>query len=1043
MTNVLEGMFTDAKQVNDQTMNIIGLLYQAGISTAVGAGAFIFFCLMRPNNGAVYARRFKGNPAKKFPPKIKKGIFSWVPILWKANDESMLPIIGIDALFLLRYLRMMMILLTFMSIFGLAVILPINYAKGNLDGITGKPKDFLVWYISLKHVNIPKYFSIHVAFAYLFSIGVMYLIWRETKTLIKYRQVYYSSDAYQRTLRARTLMLTRVPQELQSDQSLGTYMFEKCGSNYPTEVSIARKLGKLPELVQKHEKTVAKLERILAKWLDSPSALTKPRPQIKVKGQMVDAIEHYAGVIEVLEYGINAAREEITTFHPAGVGFVSFDKPLRAHQAKRELHRHVRPMRVTFAPDPKDIIWSNAQMTVGARRSRMWIGRIISIVFTFVAFVPLSALTFISNIDNITSIIPDTKPFFAQHQTLTYIWQNTITPLILVVYYIIVPYVFRYISRYQGIPTNTAVERSVLKKMYAFYIISNIVVFTIGNTIVEFINNDNKDETLRLLPATVINNINLKNPFWTSYVSLKGLTAMAELAQVLSFLMIFIRRYTRKVTPRELKKLTYPPDIDFAPVYALYLWIFTICMIYSVYSPLILGFGLVSFVLAYWAFKYVTMYVYETRFETAGEMVRNVLNRMFVALIFFQVYLLVGLKTRLDDFGSLVPIYTYTMIPLPAATLAFGIWLNFWARPKIQYMDATIENETQPSIIDKLNESETVGDRFIHPIFSQKLATPLVHHSVRHLLPQVYSGRISYEDEFDDYGTGKSGLKSTLSMRTSGAATSTPMSTLKPGAYGQSISRQSRVSSGSTLEGNKSNGMGLYEMPIAHDKIDYQPLSRSGSHSRFGSPSDYIDDLGLSTNEMTRSSTQNSRSNLLSRSISNSSMGKGNIYDHPVVTPKIPLSRLGNQPPTSSGAERAMNHHPWEDQNVYRSNTVNNPYNQRIELHPGIRGGDYTDAPPPLSHAQTYNYSTSPRYPRPPPPPNQMDPTGPSHPPQDDYISRYGQHQSRRPQIPTPRYGPYEYDDGAGGPPLYSNDHTYSPQHGNPQNQRRNVPRWD
>ena len=126
-------------------------------------------------------------------------------------------------------------------------------------------------------------FSLHVAFAYLFSALALYMIWRETKLLIKHRQSYYASDAYQNTIQARTLMITRVPHDIQSDQALGTFMYDRCGSNYPTEVSIARKLGKLPELVDKHEKTVHKLElHLLANWLfNAKSLLTSPDPRSK------------------------------------------------------------------------------------------------------------------------------------------------------------------------------------------------------------------------------------------------------------------------------------------------------------------------------------------------------------------------------------------------------------------------------------------------------------------------------------------------------------------------------------------------------------------------------------------------------------------------------------------------------------------------------------------------------------------------------------------------------------------------------------------
>ncbi|KAJ2255425.1 hypothetical protein GGI13_001625 [Coemansia sp. RSA 455] len=59
LENIIAGIFTDDNQTKQQYLSIIGLLYQAGINIALGAGAFIVFVALRPKNARVYARRYK------------------------------------------------------------------------------------------------------------------------------------------------------------------------------------------------------------------------------------------------------------------------------------------------------------------------------------------------------------------------------------------------------------------------------------------------------------------------------------------------------------------------------------------------------------------------------------------------------------------------------------------------------------------------------------------------------------------------------------------------------------------------------------------------------------------------------------------------------------------------------------------------------------------------------------------------------------------------------------------------------------------------
>ncbi|KAJ2763324.1 hypothetical protein H4S06_000154 [Coemansia sp. BCRC 34490] len=754
LEDIISGIFSDDSQTQKQYLSIVGLLYQAGIMFAIGAGAFLVFILLRPKNTRVYARRYKALAKdERRPPKLGRGIFAWVAPVWRANEQYLMDTVDVDSVYFLRFIKLNMWLLMIYTVLGMCVTVPVNYSNGNNANVTDDLNKFALLWITLYHITTLKVFWLHVIGAYVFTVIFFFFIWREYKLFEKVRQNYYASPGYLRKLQSRTIMVTRVPADMQTDSQLRAFFSEHSPSYPPTQVSIARKIGELQELIDKHERAVRKLEKVLCKHLVGNGDLaTKPRPQMKFNGAMVDAIEHYTQEIEGLEDMINSTRQESETFKPTSVAFLSYPTPQIAHFARRSMHR-IKPLLATLAPHPKEVIWSNAQLPRNKRVRRQWLARLLSVVFCFVAFWPVAGITFIADAANIQVLWPKTSDFFSRHDTLTTIWQNTFSPLILVLYYIAMPHVFRAISRYQGISTHTGVERSVLKKMYVFYFLSNIGVFTLVGVIVRTVfKRKTQDITVGMFFHDFMQSLNMKAQFWTAYVSLRGLNAMVELAQPLSLLLISFKRYTRNLTPRELRDLTRPPEFDSSPVYSMYLWVFTISMFYSMYSPIVLPFALLAFVLAYWAYKYVLMYVYQTKHDTAGEMWRCAINRMIVSMIFFQVYLCGCLRARMSEFTdrpteihNSLPI-VYAVIPLPVITMAAGIYLHFWLKRRVDYTNQSVESdsfEQQQKRISDGTAEETLGDRFLHPIFSQPLTTPTVDKRVRHLLPKVYRGRTS------------------------------------------------------------------------------------------------------------------------------------------------------------------------------------------------------------------------------------------------------------------------------------------------------------
>ncbi|KAJ1940238.1 hypothetical protein EC988_007091, partial [Linderina pennispora] len=112
---IFSGSLTDAKY---QYLSIIGLLYQAGINIAIGAGAFLVFVVLRPTNARVYARRYKHMKGSRRPPKIGKGYFAWVPVLWRADEQYIFDNIGLDSVMFLRFFKLGIILMGIFMIIG-------------------------------------------------------------------------------------------------------------------------------------------------------------------------------------------------------------------------------------------------------------------------------------------------------------------------------------------------------------------------------------------------------------------------------------------------------------------------------------------------------------------------------------------------------------------------------------------------------------------------------------------------------------------------------------------------------------------------------------------------------------------------------------------------------------------------------------------------------------------------------------------------------------------------------------------------------------
>lgn len=281
-------------------------------------GTIIVFNVLRPRNKArthfllfplrtdvaqiVYEPKVKYHVGDKQPPRISDSLLGWLPPVLHTKEPELVDKIGLDAAIYLRFLRMLRWMFT--AIVGVcgAVLVPVDIVF-NLQQVPTESRDVLS-IMTIRDVSGWRLW-IHVAVAYVVTLIVLALVWYHWREVVRLRRDWFRSPEYIRSFYARTLMVTKVPKKMQSDEGIRA-VFQTIQVPYPTtSVHIGRKVGQLPELIEYHNNTVRELEAVLVQYLKD-GKLAKERPQKRLGGfmcfggQRVDAINYYMYVVPLL-----------------------------------------------------------------------------------------------------------------------------------------------------------------------------------------------------------------------------------------------------------------------------------------------------------------------------------------------------------------------------------------------------------------------------------------------------------------------------------------------------------------------------------------------------------------------------------------------------------------------------------------------------------------------------------------------------------------------------------------------------------------------
>jgi len=639
------------------------VLYQVSLMTAVSIVTVVAFNILRPKNKVIYEPKVKYHIGDKPPPRISDSIFGWVSPVVNTKEPELVDKIGLDAVTFLRFLRLLRWLFTAVALLTCAVLIPINVTQ-SIRNLPQGPKNILLM-LTIRNVS-GNWLFVHVGISYLITFMIVFAVNYHWKVMVRLRHEWFRSPEYLQSFYARTLAVMHVPKKYQSDEGIRA-IFQSVQVPYPTtSVHIGRRVGKLPELIEYHNKTVREFEAVLVQYFKG-GKIAKNRPTIRLGGFMgcggvkKDAIEFYTVKLKRTEAAIEEYRNQIDTRKPEKYGFASMAAVPYAHTVAHFMKsKHPKGTKIHLAPNPRDIIWENMNSSDVELAQKKAIGFIWLVTVCFFNTVPLFIISLLANLSAMTAYVPFLQSWSNASPITFSIVSGVLPPAVSGIFAFFLPIVMRWLSQYMGALTQSYLDRAVVARYFSFLVISQLVIFTligvaligVRDVVIQIGHHAsilailrNLDKLLGTVNQTYIE----QSSFWLTFFPLRAFLVIFDLAQIVNLLWISFKTRVFGRTPRDIREWTQPPEFQYAIYYSNMLLMAAIGLVFAPLAPLVALSAAVVFWLSSWVYKYQLMFVYVTKVETGGRLWNVVVNRLLFCVILMQALLVLSTYSPKDS----------------------------------------------------------------------------------------------------------------------------------------------------------------------------------------------------------------------------------------------------------------------------------------------------------------------------------------------------------------------------------------------------------
>ncbi|KAB5551023.1 hypothetical protein GE09DRAFT_1059535 [Coniochaeta sp. 2T2.1] len=694
---------------------------QLVISLLLGFSAFFAFCALRPKWKTLYAARKRRFDPSSGLPTLPDTFFGWIPALYRVTEQQVLASAGLDAFVFLAFFKMSIRLFGTMFLFAALVLGPINMHFLKHDKKHHKSSSYhpsiLQWtFEDDSPDNDPDrsfdkdlgYLWSYLVFTYFFSILTMWFMDKETRRVIRVRQDYLGT---QLTITDRTFRISGIPKDLRTEEQIKD-LVQKLEIGKVESVTLCRNWKELDRLVEERQSLLRKLEETWSVYLgqeplqnsaayggnrtnnarqesdnaDEEAGETGPlitapatgqmvermRPQtriwygfLKLQSRKTDALDYYEEKLRRLDEKIRDARKR--NYDAADLAFVTMDSIAACQMAIQALI-DPRPgqLLTKSAPAPSDVVWSNTYSSRFQRNVRGWSVTLLVAILSIIWLIPVGFLASTLSICTMEKFFPDLADSLTRHPVTRSLVQTGLPTAVISILNAAVPYLYDYLSYYQGMLSRGDVSLSVISKVFFFTFFNFFLVFTLFGTATEIwsvLREISKDtSTVASIMAGKIENLGV---FYTNFIMLQGLGLFPfRLLEFGSVALYPIYRMGAK-TPRDYAEMVEPPVFTYAFYLPTALLVFILCLVYSVLDGgyLVLLLGVVYFTLGYFTYKYQLLYAMDQPQHATGGAWRIICYRIILGLVVFQLTMsgVLALRSAFFEATGVIPLLIGTM----------------------------------------------------------------------------------------------------------------------------------------------------------------------------------------------------------------------------------------------------------------------------------------------------------------------------------------------------------------------------------------------
>lgn len=700
--------------------SLAGMSIQTFLSSLVVAiGIFgvqlALFVLLRPRIKKLYEPRTYLVPPQQRVASPGSGLLDWLTATVRYDIEKVMDRGGLDSYFFLRFMRMLLWIFGVACCIILPILVPIN-ATGSTADMLIEPRgmDNLSW------SNIGPYkssrYSAHLVMAIATVIVLLALFTYELNVYIEKRQRYLTKPSHQIRATATTILIKYVPSHLRSEKAIKS-LFRAHGE--VKNVWFTRDYSKLTSLLSMQKKRYRQLESLITdrifkaerkfrkspendpedptQYLPKPESVRSPITtvfgldiQLPFVGAKHDSIEWHCEEIERLTREIASLKSESSLFETMPTCMIQFNTQLDAHVACQSLSYHNPNFMDTrlIETDHRDVIWANMRGSFYEEKVRFAIATALNIALIIGWAVPVSVVGLISQISYLTKLLPFLSFLNDLPDAIQGAISGILPPLLLALLMMLVPPILTLLAYLKGISTGIRVQLDVQKYYYAFQYIQLFLVITVSSGLTTTV--QQIVDTPTSTPTILANNLPKAANFFMSYLILQGMiTSMNNILRVDELVFHMLALIMPATTAhKKFSRLSSISEVIWGNTFPIYTNLATIGIIYSIISPIILIFCLISFSLTYTAFKYRIIYCNVNRVNSYGLFFPTAIFQLFTGIYTLQLCL-IGLFFLVKDENQTKFVCTkhaIIMIVVLVLTILYQLHLRSKLKAVIEYL---------------------------------------------------------------------------------------------------------------------------------------------------------------------------------------------------------------------------------------------------------------------------------------------------------------------------------------------------------------------